>query len=234
MPRRLLMLVVVMLVGVMPVRPAGAGGFAVVELTRPIPVAVAGEPITIAFRVLGHGQPDARQAGLHPVITLLHRESRERTTATALAATDDPSRYEASFTLNATGSYKWNIAAEPYPATAMPTLTVVATAADARAAEAVVETERDADAVTIVTIGEGSFSPARLTIAPGATVEWTNASVLPHQVVWTGVDHDDSAILRQGESIRVTFKDEGTFTYYCGPHPYMTGEIVVAKDAVAD
>jgi plastocyanin len=213
--------------GLLAPRAAVAGGWAVVELTKPVPVAVVGKPVTISFRVLQHGQPEAAVAGLDPVVTLMHRESRDRTTVTATATKDDPTIYEAALTLKKTGAYKWNITPGPFSATAMPTLTVFRTAAEAKRAK-VAEAPEAGAAVTIL---EGSYSPSRLVVAPGTTVEWTNESVLPHQVVWSGLDLDDSAILASEGTFRVTFDEEGTFTYYCGPHPYMTGEIVVSKAA---
>ena len=36
-----------------------------------------------------------------------------------------------------------------------------------------------------------------------------------------------SPALDTGESFSYTFKDAGTFEYYCGLHPRMTGKIVV-------
>lgn len=229
MNRRVLCPVFVMLVlsGLLAPGAAVAGGWAVVELTKPVPVALAGKPVTISFRVLQHGQQDAALTGLDPVVTLMHRESRDRTTVNAVATADDPAVYEATLKLTETGAYKWNIAPGPFAPTAMPTLTVFRTAAEAERVK-VAETPAPGAAVTIL---DGSYAPSRLVVAPGTTVEWTNASVLPHQVVWSSFDVDDSAILAPEETFRVTFEEEGTFTYYCGPHPYMTGEVVVSREA---
>lgn len=228
MKRSVLCLVAVLVAGGMFAQGAVAGGWAVVELAEPIPTAIAGKSVTIEFRVLQHGRPEAALADLDPVVTLMHRESKERTRVEAVATRNDPTRYVASFTLKETGSYKWNIAPDPFAPTAMPTLWVYATAAEAQRAT----TAKDAAPGAAVSILEGSYAPARLIVAPGTTVEWTNTSVVPHQVVWSGVEHDDSAIVSPDDTFRLTFDKEGTFTYYCGPHPWMIGEIVVAEDTV--
>jgi len=222
------LVVVLVLGGAMAPTAAVAGGWAVVELEKPLPTVLANKEATIQFRVLGHGQPEAMLEGIQPTVLLIHRESKARTRVEAVASADDPALYEASFTLKKAGAYKWNITPEPYAATAMPTLRVYETAADAKKAE---KAEAVDGPVIAVKILEGSYSPAQLVVAPGTTVEWTNTSVLPHQVVWSGLELDDSAILHTDETMRITFEREGLFTYYCGPHPYMTGEILVSAEA---
>jgi len=38
----------------------------------------------------------------------------------------------------------------------------------------------------------------------------------------------DSGLLDPGESFSFTFTTPGTFDYYCIPHPFMQGQIVVS------
>lgn len=229
MKRRVFFLMFVMMLGLGSVPFAVAGGWAVVELTDPVPTVIAGKKVTIEFRVLGHGRPEAAQAGLEPTVTLIHRESKAKTTVDAVATADDPTIYEASFRLKKAGAYKWSVEPAPYAATALPTLTVYATAADARKAESA----DTSGPVTEVSILETSFSPARIEVAPGTTVEWTNASVLPHQVVWLDLGLDDSGMLDTDGTFRLTFDTPGKYPYFCGPHPFMIGEIVVTEEAEA-
>jgi plastocyanin len=210
----------------MPAAPALAGGWAVVELTRPVPTVVVDTPAVIQFRVLQHAQPDHALKGANPVVTLKHRESEAVTTITAAAMKDDPSVYEATLLLDAAGEYKWNIAAGAFPATAMPTLRVFASVEEAKTFEE--ESGADGDVVDI-SILDSAFSSATLEIPAGTTVRWTNTSPMPHQVAWSDLQLDDSPLLAQDETYEMTFDQPGTHTYFCGPHPYMVGVIVVTE-----
>lgn len=67
----------------------------------------------------------------------------------------------------------------------------------------------------------------------GDTVVWKNADTATHTVTsGTPTDgHDDifgSALLSPGKSFTQTFSEEGTFPYFCLPHPWMTGEVIVS------
>lgn len=82
-------------------------------------------------------------------------------------------------------------------------------------------------AVTIV--GRG-FQPATLTIAPGQTVTWRNASGDEHTA--SGASFD-SGVIPPGGSGVATFAAAGTFAYQCNFHPEMRGTVVVAGEANA-
>ncbi len=72
-----------------------------------------------------------------------------------------------------------------------------------------------------------AFSPAELTIAPGDTVEWVNADIVPHTAT---EQHDaawDTGELKRGQSGKLTFGQTGTQAYYCAFHPNMKGRIQV-------
>ena len=82
-----------------------------------------------------------------------------------------------------------------------------------------------------VAISGFSFSPQTLRVRVGTTVTWTNMDGVPHSVV-SGTSNTpggvfESPLLGQGQSFSYTFNALGTYVYNCGPHPYMTGTIIV-------
>jgi LPXTG-motif cell wall-anchored protein len=77
-----------------------------------------------------------------------------------------------------------------------------------------------------VTIADFSFSPASLTINQGDTVTWVNNGPTPHSATANNGSFN-TGILKAGQSGSHTFNQAGTFTYYCQPHPFMKGTIVV-------
>lgn len=77
-----------------------------------------------------------------------------------------------------------------------------------------------------VTISNFAFSPEKTTIAAGDTVKFVNADDTIHSIVAKdGAFHSDG--LDTDDSFSYTFAAAGTFDFYCGLHPFMTGEIVV-------
>lgn len=77
-----------------------------------------------------------------------------------------------------------------------------------------------------VTIKGFAFGPPTLTVKAGTTVTWTNADGVAHSVVAedTSFISDD---LPTGSTFEQTFDEDGTFAYFCGVHPSMTGTIEV-------
>ena len=76
-----------------------------------------------------------------------------------------------------------------------------------------------------------TFQPARLTIAPGTTVRWTNLQFDANDVaVREGPVLFRSPQLRGGESFSYTFTMPGTYRYESSPHPFVVGEVVVVAD----
>ncbi|MBI2054515.1 MAG: hypothetical protein HYT39_00210 [Candidatus Sungbacteria bacterium] len=60
----------------------------------------------------------------------------------------------------------------------------------------------------------------------GGTVTWTNADGVGHTV--TADDNSFSSdLLSGGVSFSFTFNQRGKFTYFCKPHPWMTGVVIV-------
>jgi quinohemoprotein ethanol dehydrogenase len=77
-----------------------------------------------------------------------------------------------------------------------------------------------------VTIRAFEFQPQRVTVPVGTTVTWTNSDGEPHTATeQTG--RWDTGLLREGESGSITLSTAGTYTYYCAPHPWMVGQIIV-------
>ena len=77
-----------------------------------------------------------------------------------------------------------------------------------------------------VKIDNFSFSPATLTVAVGATVTWVNHDDVPHNIV-SNDGLFKSKVMDTDEKFSSTFTKAGTFPYFCGIHPKMTGKIVV-------
>ena len=77
-----------------------------------------------------------------------------------------------------------------------------------------------------VEIDNFKFGVASLEVAVGTTVTWTNRDDVPHTVT-SSTKVFKSPPLDTGETFTYTFKQAGTFEYYCALHPHMTGKVVV-------
>lgn len=79
------------------------------------------------------------------------------------------------------------------------------------------------------TIKNISYMQPRITVAVGTTIEWTNADPLAHSV--TAVDRTfNSGLIQPGKTYRHTFTKAGTYNFYCMPHPFMKGVVVVTPE----
>jgi plastocyanin len=77
-----------------------------------------------------------------------------------------------------------------------------------------------------VTIKDFLFAPKSTTVSVGEPVVWTNSGPTAH----TATANDgsfDTGLLKKGQSGSHTFSKAGTFSYFCEPHPNMTGTIRV-------
>jgi plastocyanin len=90
----------------------------------------------------------------------------------------------------------------------------------ARQAHAALETP------ATITIDNFTFGPADLTVPVGTVVTWSNHDDIPHSIVATDKAFR-SAALDTNDSYTFTFKTAGTFAYFCGLHPHMTGKVIV-------
>jgi plastocyanin len=83
--------------------------------------------------------------------------------------------------------------------------------------------------VTIVepaTVQDWGYSPARVVIQAGQSVTFNNAGQIAHTAT-AKEGAFDTGLIRNGESSVVKFDKPGTYSYFCVPHPWMTGTIVV-------
>ena len=70
------------------------------------------------------------------------------------------------------------------------------------------------------------FNPPELSIAVGTTVKFVNHDDIPHSVVDKNKAFRSKA-LDTDDSFTFTFASAGTYDYFCGLHPHMTGKIIV-------
>lgn len=81
-----------------------------------------------------------------------------------------------------------------------------------------------------VTIDNFQFSPNTIRVPVGGTVTWVNRDVAAHDVKFAGGGIPLSPMLLANTSARTwshTFAKAGTYSYVCGIHPYMHGQVVV-------
>ncbi len=72
-----------------------------------------------------------------------------------------------------------------------------------------------------------SFSPARIEVKRGTTVNWINDDAITvHTVTGSNGLFDSQLIQPQGE-FSFKFDEIGTYSYHCSIHPWMRGEVVV-------
>ena len=88
-----------------------------------------------------------------------------------------------------------------------------------------------AHATVHVTIENFAFSPAKLTVAPGTTVVWLQKDTVGHTVTSDTNAWTTSPLLDQGKTFSYTFTKAGSYSYHCGPHPYMQGTVTVSGSA---
>src|ERR1700688_387268 len=78
---------------------------------------------------------------------------------------------------------------------------------------------------TAVKISNFTFNPPQITVKAGTTVTWTNEDDIPHTIVSPPAIR--SKALDSDDKFSFTFTTPGTYKYFCGLHPHMTGTIVV-------
>ncbi|OGF57054.1 MAG: hypothetical protein A2Z21_10285 [Candidatus Fraserbacteria bacterium RBG_16_55_9] len=75
-----------------------------------------------------------------------------------------------------------------------------------------------------------AFNPPVIRVKKGTTVTWANMDNVPHTV--TASDGSfRSGLLNQNQSWSFTFDKPGIYSYFCEPHPYMQGQIIVEDEA---
>jgi plastocyanin len=74
------------------------------------------------------------------------------------------------------------------------------------------------------------FEPQNITVKPGTTVTWVHGSQMPHTISGN-TDGLRSGTLYNGQQYSHTFNATGSYNYFCGLHPSMTGSVVVEEVA---
>jgi len=81
-----------------------------------------------------------------------------------------------------------------------------------------------------VGIRDYKFEPATIAIKAGQTVRWTNLEKrTSHSIFFVGQGGLESERLFPGEFWERAFDKPGTYPYTCGPHPEMTGKVIVTE-----
>lgn len=75
-----------------------------------------------------------------------------------------------------------------------------------------------------VIIEDYKFQPSEITIKSGETVTWINKDSVRHNAT---DDTFDTGLLGKDKSAQQQFDKAGTYDYYCTPHPYMKGTVIV-------
>jgi amicyanin len=79
-----------------------------------------------------------------------------------------------------------------------------------------------------VSIDNFAFDPKELVVTAGATVTWVNTDNVAHTVTNKAAPPlFDSKTLHTDDKFSFEFKTPGTYDYFCKPHPYMTGKVIV-------
>ena len=86
---------------------------------------------------------------------------------------------------------------------------------------------------TTVEIGNNTFNPAQLHVAPGTTVTFVNNDTVPHTATADNGAFDTKE-LPPGYSMDVFLDGEGTVPYHDELHPDMKGTIVVGDGSGAE
>lgn len=73
------------------------------------------------------------------------------------------------------------------------------------------------------------FEPASISVKPGTTVIWVQASGMPHTVTGNG-GGPRSGALYNGQTYSHTFDTAGSYDYACDFHPGMRGRVLVEGD----
>ncbi len=191
-------------------------------------VALAGDYVRLTELDEGRGEKPAWSAGVHVAMpstphTLSFQVSNTNTATLQGSSRGGSSRrYGFEFTVPITLARFFGSRG----ASARPTAPGDSLIAD-RAPSGVSGVVGTGEAVRTV-IRSMTYPRKRIEIAVGTTIEWTNQDPLAHTV--TADDGSfDSGLIQPGDKWRYTFTAPGTFDFYCTPHPFMKGVVVVKE-----
>ena len=86
-----------------------------------------------------------------------------------------------------------------------------------------------AEATDKVDIADFKYGPASIEVAKGTKVSFTNEDSAKHTATSKPQGKFDSGDIAKGQTKPVTFKEAGTFNYYCVYHPTMAGKVKVTE-----
>lgn len=78
----------------------------------------------------------------------------------------------------------------------------------------------------VVEIRRYAYGPLRTVVPAGSVVEWVNEDAVVHTATAEDAAWNSGAI-PPGDSWRARFDEPGVYPYYCGPHPFMKGVVIV-------
>ena len=80
-----------------------------------------------------------------------------------------------------------------------------------------------------VIVKDFKFIPQQITIKRGQTINWLNQEKRQYHSVWfEALGEEEPDYIFPDENYEREFKETGTFPYRCGPHPRMTGTVIVS------
>ena len=79
-----------------------------------------------------------------------------------------------------------------------------------------------------VEIVEFTYQPDPVVVQAGGKVTWQNQDTAPHTAT-ADDDSWDTGTIEKGKIGSETFKEAGTFTYFCEIHPTMKGTVEVVE-----
>jgi plastocyanin len=103
-----------------------------------------------------------------------------------------------------------------------------ATASEDEGSESETAPSGEAAKAEKVQIVEFSYEPDPVVVQVGGKVTWQNEDTAPHTA--TADDGSfDTGTIEKGKLGSATFKEPGTFTYFCEVHPTMHGTVEVVE-----
>ena len=94
------------------------------------------------------------------------------------------------------------------------------------------ETTATSSQSSSVIIENFEFIKKDITVKKGTTVVWKNLDTAKHNVIFDDVSVgqvEGGKLIGKGQELSFTFDKVGSFSYFCGPHTYMKGRVVVSE-----
>ncbi len=79
-----------------------------------------------------------------------------------------------------------------------------------------------------VVIKDFSFNSNEINVKIGEKVTWVNNDNVKHTITSDSGDELNSELFGKGEKYEHVFNAAGEYNYYCKPHPYMKGKVIVS------